>query len=130
MGGGGMRTDRTPSKTTITNKIARLGHFPPASQAGHLACLVFYVYVNSLELPIHMIVEDALQAKRRRFWPVSIFSPLWLRKMGGGGDRRANKDDSLGLFKKFPLAQSSFGTSFASFRFESWPGKYSSNSEG
>jgi uncharacterized membrane protein len=29
-------------------KIARLGHFPPAIQAGHLAGPVFYVYVFSL----------------------------------------------------------------------------------
>jgi hypothetical protein len=37
--------DRTPSKATITNKLARLGHFPPGSQAGRLAGPVFYVYV-------------------------------------------------------------------------------------
>jgi hypothetical protein len=31
-----------------TNLAARLGHFPPASQAGRLAGPVFYVYVYSL----------------------------------------------------------------------------------
>jgi hypothetical protein len=50
MGGGKMRTDRTPSKATITTKLARLGHFPPASQAGLLAGPVFYVYAFSLEV--------------------------------------------------------------------------------
>ncbi len=29
-------------------KLSRLGHFPPASQAGRLAGPVFYVYVFSL----------------------------------------------------------------------------------
>ncbi len=53
MGGGGeMRTDRTPPKASITNKLARLGHFPPASQAGRLAGPVFYVYVFSLVGPL------------------------------------------------------------------------------
>ncbi len=37
-------TLKIPSPT----KLARLGHFPPASQAGHLAGPVFYVYVFSL----------------------------------------------------------------------------------
>jgi hypothetical protein len=37
-----MRTHETPSKTAITDKPARLGHFPPASQAGRLAGPVFY----------------------------------------------------------------------------------------
>jgi len=35
---------KLPSPT----KLARLGHFPPASQAGRLAGPVFYVYVFSL----------------------------------------------------------------------------------
>jgi hypothetical protein len=35
---------KLPSPT----KLARLGHFPPASQAGRLAVTVFYVYVFSL----------------------------------------------------------------------------------
>jgi hypothetical protein len=42
-----MRTHGKQSKATITNKT-RLGHFPPASQAGRLAGPVFYVYVFSL----------------------------------------------------------------------------------
>jgi hypothetical protein len=50
--GGKMRTDRTPSQAPITTKLARLGHFPPASQAGRLAGLVFYVYVFSLGICI------------------------------------------------------------------------------
>ncbi len=36
-GGGGMRTDRVPSMATwlpSPTNLARLGHFPPASQAG------------------------------------------------------------------------------------------------
>jgi hypothetical protein len=37
-------TLRLPSPT----KLARLGYFPPASQAGRLAAPVFYVYVFSL----------------------------------------------------------------------------------
>jgi hypothetical protein len=51
MGGGGdMRRGRFPSKATINTNLARLGHFPPASQAGRLAGPVFYVYVFSLVL--------------------------------------------------------------------------------
>jgi hypothetical protein len=38
-------TLKIPSPT----KLARLGHFPPASQAGRLAGPVFYVYVFSLD---------------------------------------------------------------------------------
>jgi len=38
-------------KDVITKKLARLGHFPPASQAGCLAGPVFYVYVFSLRPP-------------------------------------------------------------------------------
>jgi hypothetical protein len=37
-------TLKIPSPT----KLARLGNFPPASHAGHLAGPVFYVYVFSL----------------------------------------------------------------------------------
>jgi hypothetical protein len=43
-----MRTHGKRSKDTITTKLARLGHFPPASQAGRLAGPVFFVYVCSL----------------------------------------------------------------------------------
>jgi hypothetical protein len=49
--GGKVRIDRKPSKLPPT-KLARLGHFPPASQAGRLAGLVFYVYVFSLIAPV------------------------------------------------------------------------------
>jgi hypothetical protein len=35
-------------KITSPTKLARLGHFPPASQPGRLAGPVFYVYVFSL----------------------------------------------------------------------------------
>jgi hypothetical protein len=42
--GARMGNTKLPSAT----KLARLGHFPPASQAGRLAGPVFYVYVFSL----------------------------------------------------------------------------------
>ncbi len=46
--GGGMRTDRTPSEATITNKTRSAGcHFLAASQAGRLAGPVFYVCLFS-----------------------------------------------------------------------------------
>jgi hypothetical protein len=50
MGGGGGRCAQTghPLKLPSPTNIARLGHFPPASQAGRLAGPVFYVYVFSL----------------------------------------------------------------------------------
>jgi hypothetical protein len=35
-------------KLPSPKKLARLGHFPPASQAGRLAGTVFYIYVFSL----------------------------------------------------------------------------------
>jgi hypothetical protein len=35
-------------KLPLPTKLARLGHFPPASKAGRLAGPVFYVYVISL----------------------------------------------------------------------------------
>jgi hypothetical protein len=37
-----------PLKLPSPTKLARLGHFPPAGQAGRLAGLVFYVYAFSL----------------------------------------------------------------------------------
>ncbi len=46
-------TLKLPSPT----KLVRLGHFPPASQAGRLACLVFYVYVLSLVVSLYEYVE-------------------------------------------------------------------------
>ncbi len=49
--GGKMRaqTGHTLKLPSLTN-LARLGHFPPASQAGRLAGPVFYVYVFFLVL--------------------------------------------------------------------------------
>jgi hypothetical protein len=48
-----MPTHGKHSKDTITNtKLGRLGHFPPASQAGRLAGPVFYVDVFSLSFSI------------------------------------------------------------------------------
>jgi hypothetical protein len=45
-----------PLKLLSPTNLARLGHFPPASQAGRLAGPVFYVYVFSLvftNAPMH-----------------------------------------------------------------------------
>jgi hypothetical protein len=39
-----------PLKLPSSEKLARLGHFPPTSQAGRLAGPVFYVNVFSLEI--------------------------------------------------------------------------------
>ncbi len=50
--GGRMRTDRIPLKLQSPTKLARLGHSPPGSKAGHLAGAVFYVYFFSLVLVI------------------------------------------------------------------------------
>ncbi len=48
-GGGGICAETGyPLKLPSLTNLARLGHFPPASQAGHLAGPVFYVYVFSL----------------------------------------------------------------------------------
>jgi hypothetical protein len=40
-----------PLKLPSPIKLARLGHFPPASQVGRLAGPVFYVYVFPLVSP-------------------------------------------------------------------------------
>jgi hypothetical protein len=47
-----MRRNRLPCKAKLPSptNLARLGHFPPASQAGRLAGPVFYLYVFSLVL--------------------------------------------------------------------------------
>jgi hypothetical protein len=60
MGGGGGICVETgyPLKLPSATNLARLGHFPPASQAGRLAGRVFYVYVFSLVL--HMSQEFIL----------------------------------------------------------------------
>jgi hypothetical protein len=49
MGGGGGDAHRPPLKLPSPTNLARLDHFPPASQAGRLAGPVFYVYVFSQE---------------------------------------------------------------------------------
>jgi hypothetical protein len=43
---------KLPSPT----KLARLAHFPPASQAGRLVGPVFYVYVLSLVVPLKKVL--------------------------------------------------------------------------
>jgi hypothetical protein len=48
-------TLKIPSPT----KLARLGYFPPARQAGRLAGPVFYVFVFSLVLPIFSLISTA-----------------------------------------------------------------------
>jgi hypothetical protein len=65
--GGGMHPLKLPSPT----KLARLCHFPPASQVGHLAGPVFYVYVFSLG------VYQELQCS-------SLLKSLWQMKLRGG----------------------------------------------
>ncbi len=51
-GGGGVRgicaETGYPLKLQFPTNLARLGHFPPASQAGRLVGPVFYVYVFSM----------------------------------------------------------------------------------
>jgi hypothetical protein len=47
-GGEDAHRQDTPLKLPSPTKLARLGHFPPASQAGRLAGQVFYEYVFSL----------------------------------------------------------------------------------
>ncbi len=47
-GGGICAETGYPLKLPSPTILARLGHFPPASQAGRLAGPVFYVYVISL----------------------------------------------------------------------------------
>jgi hypothetical protein len=42
-------------KIPLPKKLARLGHFPPASQAGRLAGPVFYVFAFSLELDLQSL---------------------------------------------------------------------------
>jgi hypothetical protein len=51
----GKRTGNTLNLPSPT-KLARLGHFPPASQAGRLAGPVFYVYVFSLFPPTAFVL--------------------------------------------------------------------------
>ncbi len=57
--GGGVRCAQTghPLKLPSPTKLARLGHFPAANQAGRLAGPVFYVYVFSLVEQTAVIVS-------------------------------------------------------------------------
>jgi hypothetical protein len=57
-------TLKIPSPT----KIARLGHFPPASQAARLASPVFYVYVFSLVGPIVKLPRSVVCSSWRFLW--------------------------------------------------------------
>ncbi len=76
-GGGGGRCAQTgpktfqwtghPLKLPSPTKLARLGHFPPARQAGRLAGPVFYVYVFSLI--------------------TTLLAETWVSRWGGGGSR-------------------------------------------
>jgi hypothetical protein len=50
-----------PLKLPSPTNLARLGHFPPASQAGRLAGPVFYVYLWSqpMEDPFHFVLNES-----------------------------------------------------------------------
>jgi hypothetical protein len=50
-----------PLKLPFPTKLARLGHFPPASQAGSLADPVFYVYVFSLDSALQELGLQSLK---------------------------------------------------------------------
>ncbi len=60
-------------KLQSPTKLARLSHFPPASQAGHLAGPVFYVYVFSL-VPPYRILHLSLKLSS---WKLYHFSVIW-----------------------------------------------------
>jgi hypothetical protein len=64
-----------PLKLPTPTKLARLGHFPPAGQAGRLAGPVFYVYVFSLGQCLLCMV---------RVDKTSLFL-LWSAQWQGGG---------------------------------------------
>ena len=51
-------------KLPLPTKLARLGLFPPTSQAGRLAGPVFYVYIFSLGNSFYVVVT--VNVKRRR----------------------------------------------------------------
>jgi hypothetical protein len=65
MGGRCAQTEH-PVRLPSPTKLARLGHFPPASQAGRLAGLVFYVYVFSLvdSAPLTQKLRQSREAER------------------------------------------------------------------
>ncbi len=49
-----------PLKLPSPTQLARLGHFPPASQAGRLASPVFYFYIFSLGQTLWYSTVDTL----------------------------------------------------------------------
>ncbi len=61
-----------PLKLPSTTKVARLGHFPPASQARRLAGPVFYVNVFSLVAPRQKVLQPI----------VCSSSLVWSPKLG------------------------------------------------
>ncbi len=68
-------------KLSSPTKLARLGHFPPASQAGHLAGLVLYM---SFLCVYHRVHRVATAAYWRTFSHEGKISPGW---WGWGGAR-------------------------------------------
>ena len=82
-------TLKLPSPT----KLARLGHFPPAIQAGRLAGPVFYVYAFSLVISVQrkitLIPGGPLAVGRPAALPCS-FMPVSFKqaKSGSEGGRR------------------------------------------
>ncbi len=63
---------KLPSPT----KLARLGHFPPASQAGCLAGLVFYVFVFSLGGMMGKIERTMGGGEGRYYWNCRYMSAV------------------------------------------------------
>jgi hypothetical protein len=55
-----------PPKLPSPTKLARLGHFPPASQAGHLGGPLFYVYVFSLGMIMSVITSVGMFTQHRK----------------------------------------------------------------
>jgi hypothetical protein len=62
-----------PLKLPSPTKLARLGHFPPASQAGRLAGPVFYVYVFSLVDSIRIRARETIKEEqtKTKIWMTS-----------------------------------------------------------
>ncbi len=71
-----------PLKLPSPTKLARLGHFPPASQAGRLADPVFYVYVFSLVfatfLRVYTVIRFLLPAYNGLTSAWGVYSWLFL----------------------------------------------------
>jgi hypothetical protein len=91
MGGGRCAQPGHPLKLPSPTKLARLGHFPPASQAGRLAGPVFYVYVFSLAdtLPVFHLYHRVHRVETADFQ--RSFNHGWKNQpwpvRGGGGAR-------------------------------------------